>query len=79
MTKLRKVRDEREARALLAKIKATNGDIGGWGARQGIDGWSLHAWDRNLSRRKRSRSSRRRSRAADSVGESPEPATRSTG
>lgn len=59
MTKLRKVHDEREARALLAKVKVAGGDIGAWARAHGIDGRSLHAWSRNLARRGRAARSRR--------------------
>ena len=52
-TKLRKVHDEREARALLAKVKIAGGSIGAWARAHGIDGRSLHAWSRNLARRGR--------------------------
>ena len=64
MTKLRKVQNEREARALLAKVKAAGVDLGAWARAHGIDGRSLHAWYRNLSRRGRSAPSRGRPRAA---------------
>jgi len=59
MTKLRKVHDEREARAMLAKVQAAGGDFAAWARAHGVDGRSLHAWSRNLARRGRTTRSRR--------------------
>jgi hypothetical protein len=60
MTMLRKVHDEREARAMLAEVRAAGGDVGAWARARGVDGSSLHAWSRNLARRGRTTRSRRR-------------------
>jgi transposase-like protein len=60
MTMLRKVHDEREARAMLAEVRAAGGDVGAWARAHGVDGRSLHAWSRNLARRGRTTRSRRR-------------------
>ena len=50
MAKVRKVRDERDARSLLAKVEASGGEIGAWSRAHGVDGRSLRAWHLNLAR-----------------------------
>ncbi len=50
MEKLRKIRDEREARRCVAAARAA-GNLGQWARVHGYDGRSLHAWAMNLKRR----------------------------
>lgn len=52
----RKVVDEREARALLAKAARSGGDLVAVARAHGVDGRSLNAWRYNLARGSRSRS-----------------------
>jgi hypothetical protein len=47
----RKIESEAEARALLAKVAKSGGDVGAWARAHGIDGRSLNAWRMNLERR----------------------------
>lgn len=65
MRKLRKIHDEQEARALLAEVKAAGGDLTAWARAHGVDGRSLHAWYRNLTRRGGESRSTRRRRVSD--------------
>lgn len=51
MVKLRKVTDERDARACLAAAKASGQSNREWAREWGVDGRSLNAWRINLSRR----------------------------
>jgi hypothetical protein len=51
MTKLRKVTDERDARACLAAAEAAGQSNSDWARECGIDGRSLNAWRINLSQR----------------------------
>lgn len=46
----RKIADEREARALLAKAARAGGDVRAVTLAHGIDGRSLNAWRNNLAR-----------------------------
>lgn len=50
MEKLRKIRDEKEARRCVAAARAA-GNLGLWARAHGYDGRSLHAWAMNLARR----------------------------
>ncbi|WP_374616538.1 hypothetical protein [Thauera aminoaromatica] len=50
MEKLRKIRDEKEARQCVAAARAA-GNLGQWARAHGYDGRSLHAWAMNLGRR----------------------------
>ncbi len=50
----RKIVDEREARALLARLARSRAEPAPWARAQGIDGRSLNAW-RNILGRKRGR------------------------
>ena len=50
MAKLRKIEDERDARACLAAVRAAGGHIGTWARAHGVDGRSLNAWRENLTR-----------------------------
>ena len=47
----RKIRDARDARACLKAVKSSGVPRGEWARAHGIDGRSLHAWERNLARR----------------------------
>lgn len=49
MEKLRKIRDEKEARRCVAAARAA-GNLGQWARAHGYDGRSLHAWAMNLER-----------------------------
>lgn len=49
MEKLRKIRDEKEARRCVAAARAA-GNLGQWARAHGYDGRSLHAWAMNLGR-----------------------------
>ncbi len=62
MARLRKIDDEFEARAELARVAAAGGDLAAYARQHGIDGRSLHAWKLNLARGLR-RGGRRRSPA----------------
>jgi hypothetical protein len=46
----RKIRDEREARRCMAKVKKSGMPYGQWAQLHGIDGRSLCAWASNLER-----------------------------
>ncbi|MEZ4376538.1 MAG: hypothetical protein R3B07_37385 [Polyangiaceae bacterium] len=50
MAKLRKIRDEKEARRCVAAARAS-GNLGQWARAHGYDGRSLHVWAMNLARR----------------------------
>ncbi len=50
MEKLRKIRDEKEARRCVTAARAS-GNLGLWARAHGYDGRSLHAWAMNLARR----------------------------
>ena len=52
----RKVADDREARALLAKAARAGGDVRAVTLAHGVDGRSLNAWRNNLARVKTVRS-----------------------
>jgi len=51
MVKLRKIKDEKDARACLKSVSRSGETLREWAKRHRIDGRSLHAWRRNLSRR----------------------------
>lgn len=50
MTGLRKVADERDARACLSALAKSGETLRGWARRNRVDGRSLRAWQINLSR-----------------------------
>ncbi len=50
MTGLRKVVDERDARACLAALARSGETLRAWARRNRVDGRSLRAWQINLSR-----------------------------
>jgi hypothetical protein len=50
MSELRKVVDERDARACLSALARSGETLRAWARRNRVDGRSLHAWQRNLSR-----------------------------
>jgi hypothetical protein len=47
---VRKIRDESEARACIAKMAESGLTLSKWSRSAGIDGRSLHAWRTNLAR-----------------------------
>ncbi len=47
----RKIRDSRDARACLDRVKSSAVSRAEWARAHGIDGRSLHAWEMNLARR----------------------------
>lgn len=48
---MRKIEDEREARACLSKVAASGRPLAAWAREHGIDGRSLNIWKTNLGRR----------------------------
>jgi hypothetical protein len=50
----RKIKDEADARACLAAVRAAGGDAVGWSRANGVDARSLHAWRMNLRPRSKS-------------------------
>jgi hypothetical protein len=48
---MRKIKDEGDAKACLAAVRAAGGDVGEWARANGVDGRSLTAWRNNLVRR----------------------------
>jgi hypothetical protein len=48
---LRKIVDERDARACLVAVARSGLTLRSWAQRHGVDGRSLHAWQVNLSGR----------------------------
>jgi hypothetical protein len=48
---LRKIVDEKDARACLVAVARSGLTLRAWAQRQGVDGRSLHAWQVNLSGR----------------------------
>ena len=44
----RKIKDEADARACLAAVRAAGGDAVAWSRANGVDARSLHAWRMNL-------------------------------
>lgn len=44
----RKIRDEADARACIAAVRAAGGDTVAWSRANGVDARSLHAWRMNL-------------------------------
>ncbi len=51
MSTLRKIADEKDARACLAAVARSGETLKAWTRRHGVDGRSLHSWKRNLARR----------------------------
>lgn len=51
MSTLRKIVDEKDARACLSAVARSGKTLRGWAKQHRIDGRSLHAWQRNLARR----------------------------
>ena len=58
----RKIVDEREARALLARLARSRAEPATWARMQGIDGRSLTAWRLIIERRRRKDPAARRPR-----------------
>ncbi len=50
MSTLRKIVDEKDARACLSSVARSGEALRAWAKRHRVDGRSLHAWKRNLSR-----------------------------
>ncbi len=48
---MRRIRDEVEARACLAKVTASRRPLAAWSREHGLDGRSLNMWKVNLERR----------------------------
>ena len=69
MEKLRKIRDEKEARRCVAAARAA-GNLGQWARAHGYDGRSLHAWAMNLGRGPAAKASPRRAARAYNANES---------
>ena len=51
MSTLRKIVDEKDARACLGAVARSGETLAAWTRRHGVDGRSLHSWKRNLARR----------------------------
>jgi transposase-like protein len=51
MSLLRKIADEKDARACLLSVARSGETLRAWAKKHGVDGRSLRAWHRNLSRR----------------------------
>jgi len=51
MSLLRKIVDEKDARACLSSVAQSGETLRSWAKSHGVDGRSLRAWQRNLSRR----------------------------
>jgi transposase-like protein len=73
MSLLRKIADEKDARACLLSVARSGETLRAWARRHGVDGRSLHAWHRNLSRRESSAPSRSEARLVEIVPASPTP------
>jgi hypothetical protein len=58
----RKIVDEREARALLARFSRSKAEPSTWARMQGIDGRSLTAWRLIIERKRRKEPAARRAR-----------------
>lgn len=50
MSTLRKIADEKDARACLTAVARSGESLRAWAKRHRVDGRSLHAWKRNLAR-----------------------------
>ncbi|MBX3219016.1 MAG: hypothetical protein KF795_00775 [Labilithrix sp.] len=50
MSPLRKIVDERDARACLSSVARSGETLRAWAKRHHVDGRSLNAWKRNLAR-----------------------------
>lgn len=50
MSTLRKIVDEKDARACLTAVARSGESLRAWAKRHRVDGRSLHAWKRNLAR-----------------------------
>lgn len=67
MSPLRKIVDEKDARACLLSVARSGETLRAWAQRHGVDGRSLHAWHRNLSRRSSSAPPRKEARLVELV------------
>ena len=59
---MRKIRDEFEARACLAKVAVSGRSLAVWAREHGFDGRSLNIWKTNLQRRGAPRQKRTRTK-----------------
>lgn len=50
MSLLRKIADEKDARACLSSLAQSGGTLRAWAKRHGVDGRSLRAWQEKLPR-----------------------------
>ena len=73
---LRKIVDEKDARGCLAAVARSGQTLRAWTKRHGVDGRSLHSWQRNLSRRTAVTVSGNRPRLVELVGEGSAPLAR---
>jgi transposase-like protein len=73
MSVLRKIVDEKDARACLLSVARSGQTLRAWSRGHGVDGRSLRAWDRNLSRRASSAPPRREPGLVEVVRASPIP------
>ncbi len=67
MSLLRKIVDEKDARACLLSVARSGETLRAWARRHGVDGRSLRAWHLNLSRRGSSAPLRREPRLVELV------------
>jgi|SRR6185437_5763225 len=73
MSSLRKIVDEKDARACLSSVAQSGETLRAWARRHGVDGRSLHAWHRNLARRGTSAPARKELRLVEIVQVSSKP------
>ena len=73
MSRLRKIVDERDARACLLSVAQSGETLRTWAQRHGVDGRSLRAWHRNLSRRAPAAPPRKEPRLVELVRAAPTP------
>ncbi len=76
MSRLRKIVDEKDARASLSSVAGSGETLRAWAKRHGVDGRSLRAWHRNLARRASSAPSREEPRLVELVRASSTPRPR---
>lgn len=78
MSALRKIVDEKDARACLSAVARSGKSLRMWAKQHRIDGRSLHAWQRNLSRRTTGAGPRKAPQLVELVpaGAAPAPVTR---
>ena len=72
----RRIKNEADARACLAAVKASRGDLAGWARIHGVDARSLNAWHMNLARGRAGVAPQRRSPLVELVVAQPSRAAR---